>query len=313
MHRSQLERQAEATIAEGSKSFAAAARLFPPALRRDVILLYAWCRHCDDVTDGQQLGHGRFEAACADTVAALKADSLAACSGEPRDTVPFRALAEIARRHRLPVNIVADHLAGFERDVAGWRPQTLDDLLEYCYFVAGAVGILMARIMGVHDHRTLARASDLGLAFQLTNIARDVVEDARGGRCYLPLAWLDRQALAPEDLGQPGAREAVFPLVRELVETAEPYYASAAVGIRELPARAAWAIATARSVYRDIGRARVRAGPSGLQRRVFTGRGRKGWRVVTGGARVLGSRMPRRRAQARRGLWTPAALAGPAS
>jgi phytoene synthase len=165
----------------------------------------------------------------------------------------------------------------------------------------------------VTDPRTLARASDLGLAFQLTNIARDIVEDAEGGRCYLPQAWLRRRGLAPEEVADPAFGERVFPLVRELVDAAEPYYASAAIGIRALPLRAAWAIATARSVYRDIGRARVRAGPTGLARRVFTGRGRKGWRVVTGGARVLGSRVPRRRAQARSGLWTPAALTGPAS
>jgi phytoene synthase len=313
MKRDALKREAELTIAEGSKSFAAAARLFRPDTRHDVMLLYAWCRHCDDVTDGQHLGQGRYRAACRDTVARLKADSLAACSGEPRDALPFRALADVAERHPLPVDVIVDHLAGFERDVAGWRPETLDDLLEYCYFVAGAVGILMARIMDVHDEPTLARASDLGLAFQLTNIARDVAEDARTGRCYLPAEWLRLQGLDPDDVGDPAAAARVFPLVRRLVETAEPYYASAAIGIRALPGRAAWAIATARAVYRDIGRLRVRAGPDGLHRRVHTGRGRKAWRVTTGGARVLGSRIQRRRAQARSGLWTPAALTGPAS
>ncbi|MGK7295269.1 MAG: phytoene/squalene synthase family protein [Candidatus Wenzhouxiangella sp. M2_3B_020] len=303
-----LGRHAEDTIAEGSKSFAAAARLFRPAMRRDVMLLYTWCRHCDDVTDGQQLGHGRLDTAGPEIVERLKADSLAACAGQPRDTAPFRALAEVAERHELPVNVVADHLAGFERDVNGWRPEDIDDLLEYCYFVAGAVGILMARIMGIRDHVTLARACDLGLAFQLTNVARDVVEDAEGGRCYLPATWLAEHGLRPDDLADPARADDVFPLVARLVETAEPYYASARVGERALPARAAWAIATARAVYRDIGRMIVRRGPAALAQRSFTGRGRKTWRMLGGGAQALGGRLRRGAGPARDGLWTPAAL-----
>lgn len=301
---------AEQTIAEGSKSFAAAARLFRPAMRRDVMLLYAWCRHCDDITDGQHLGQGRLDPADEQTVERLKADSLAACSGEPRDALPFRALAEVSARHEFPFDIVADHLAGFERDVAGWRPETLNDLLEYCYFVAGAVGILMARIMGVRDKQTLARASDLGLAFQLTNIARDVAEDARGGRCYLPTEWLAEAGLTDEQLADPASADRAFPLVRRLVETAEPYYASARIGERALPARAAWAIATARSVYRDIGLKVRNRGPDGLAERTHTSSGRKAWRVTTGGVQTLGSRLRRSQPASRDGLWTPASLAG---
>jgi len=305
-----LERDAERIIAAGSKSFAAAARLFRPAMRRDVTLLYAWCRHCDDVTDGQQLGHGRSRPADHETIRRLKADSIAACSGKPGDALPFRALAEVARRHRLPVRLVTDHIAGFERDVAGWRPATTDELLEYCYFVAGAVGIAMARIMGVGERATLVRASDLGLAFQLTNIARDIVDDARAGRCYVPDQWLRRAGLRPQEIGDPEARPRVFALVRRLVATAEPYYASARIGERALPARAAWAIATARGVYRDIGVQVVRRGPEGLGRRAVTSSGRKAWRMAGAGVETLAGRLRRRgTATARPGLWTPRALA----
>lgn len=305
-----LGREAERTIAEGSKSFAAAARLFRPAMRRDATLLYAWCRHCDDVTDGQRLGHGRHQPADAEAVARLKADSLAACIGEPRDALPFRALAEVAVRHELPLEVVTDHLAGFERDVEGWRPASLDELLEYCYFVAGAVGILMARIMGVTEQTTLARASDLGLAFQLTNIARDAVEDARADRCYLPTDWLHEAGIDSEEISRPEAAARAYPLVCRLVEIAEPYYASARIGERALPARAAWAIATARSVYRDIGLKVRRKGPSGLAQRMHTSNGRKVWRVTTGGVQTLAGRVSRRsNAAARNGLWTPSVLA----
>ena len=302
--------EAERTIAEGSRSFAAAARLFKPAMRRDATLLYTWCRHCDDVTDGQHLGQGRHRPADAETVARLKADSLAACIGEPRDALPYRALAEVAARHDLPIDVVTDHLTGFERDVEGWRPASLDELLEYCYFVAGAVGILMARIMGVTERATLARASDLGLAFQLTNIARDAAEDARAGRCYLPSDWLRDADLEPDQIGRAEAAERAYPLICRLVETAEPYYASARVGERALPARAAWAIATARSVYRDIGLKVRRKGPAGLAERMHTSNGRKVWRVTTGGMQTLGGRVRRPNAVNRNGLWTPSVLAG---
>ncbi|NKI34004.1 phytoene/squalene synthase family protein [Wenzhouxiangella sp. XN79A] len=306
-----LGREAAETIAEGSKSFATASKLFRPAMRRDVLLLYAWCRHCDDVTDGQDLGRNQSGTASPQTIDRLKQDSLAACRGRPNDELPYRALAEVARRHELPEDIVLDHIAGFEQDVAGWQPQSTEDLLEYCYFVAGAVGILMARIMGVRDIETLKRASDLGLAFQLTNIARDIVEDARAGRCYLPRDWRQLAQLDIPDLPDPDRARDVHPLAAQLVELAEPYYASARIGERALPGRAAWAIATARSVYRDIGLQVRRKGPDGLAERAYTSKGRKIWRVVTGGSQTVGGRLLKNgRAPVRDGLWTPRALAG---
>lgn len=304
-----LGREAIETIQAGSKSFATASRLFRPAMRRDVLLLYAWCRHCDDVTDGQDLGRHQTGTATPETLDRLKQHSLAACRGNAPDALPYRALAEVAQRHGLPEDIVLDHIAGFERDVAGWQPQTTDDLLEYCYFVAGAVGILMARIMGVRDNETLKRACDLGLAFQLTNIARDIVEDARAGRCYLPRDWRALARLEVPDLLRPDRAEDVYPLAAQLVELAEPYYASARIGERALPARAAWAIATARGVYRDIGLQVRKRGPEGLAERSYTSRGRKLWRVVTGGGQTLGGRLGRNGNEPLRdGLWTPRAL-----
>jgi phytoene synthase len=303
-----LGREAADTIAEGSKSFATASKLFRPAMRRDVLLLYAWCRHCDDLTDGQDLGRNQTGTASPEAVERLKQDSLNACFGQPNDQLPYRALAEVAQRHDLPEAIVLDHITGFERDVTGWQPQTTDDLLEYCYYVAGAVGILMARIMGVRDVPTLRRASDLGLAFQLTNIARDIVEDARAGRCYLPLDWREASALKTDDLFDPARARDVHPLATRLVELAEPYYASARIGERALPARAAWAIATARGVYRDIGLQVCRKGPTGLATRAYTGKGRKIWRVMTGGGQTVGGRF-RNGAEQRGDLWTPRALA----
>ncbi|MEX0915910.1 MAG: squalene/phytoene synthase family protein, partial [Wenzhouxiangellaceae bacterium] len=169
-----LQQQAEAVMARGSKSFAAATRLFESGTRRDVMLLYAWCRHCDDLTDGQDLGHGRLQTASEKTLERLRADSLTALSTAPCGDFPYQALAEVARRHPISPRLVEAHLRGFELDATGWRPETLQDTLQYSYHVAGSVGLMMALIMGVRDQHTLYRACDLGLAFQLTNIARDV-------------------------------------------------------------------------------------------------------------------------------------------
>ena len=303
-----LEKQTEHIILRGSRSFAAAAQLFGPKMRCDVMMLYAWCRHCDDLIDGQQLGRGTIHTASTETLEQLRADSLAALDGAPSPELPFWALAELSRRHSISRTLVEAHIDGFELDVAGWQPETLDDTLRYSYHVAGTVGIMMACIMQVRDAATLRRASDLGIAFQLTNIARDVVEDALGGRSYLPEEWRRAAGLSMTDLADPACRNRVFPLVKRLAEEAEPYYQSAAVGIRALPRRAAWAVAAARAVYRDIGSKIVQRGPEALSERIATGSGRKAWRVATA---VPDALAPRRThaAAPRDELWTPSEFA----
>ena len=304
-----LVQQADDIIRRGSKSFAAATRLFPPHLRRDVVLLYTWCRHCDDLIDGQELGAGAISTASRETLENLRAQSLAALQGAASGQLPFQALADLAQRHPLDQALIEAHLAGFELDVVGWEPQSLDDTLKYCYHTAGTVGIMMARLMAVSDAQTLCRASDLGIAFQLTNIARDVVEDARAGRSYLPAAWRDQAGLGIADLAAPERRGQVFPLVRRLIGEAEPYYHSAATGVRELPRRAAWAVGTARSVYRDIGHKIVRLGPRALDRRIYTGRGRKFWRMATALPGAMAARGQQHATRSRNGLWTPPEIA----
>jgi len=308
-----LIRQAELTIAHGSKSFAAAARLFRPAMRRDVMLLYTWCRYCDDLADGQQLGHGRQAPASLEAIAQLRRDSLAAAAGEPDDSVPMRALAEVCRQHAIERNVIADHIEGFRHDAAGWRPDTLEHLLHYSYCVAGTVGVMMARIMGVADRATLARACDLGLAFQLTNIARDVLDDARSGRCYLPGDWLSEAGLVrdlpPGTALHPGVHEQIWPLVARLIESAEPYYASARTGIRALPSRAAWAIAAALEIYRDIGRGMLARGPAALAQRSHTSAPRKLWRMLMASPVMLRHRTRPLVDRRDRTLWTPDSLA----
>lgn len=279
------------TMNVGSKSFATASRLFDADTRRSALMLYAWCRHCDDVVDGQELGfalrppHAQALEDPKVRLAALFEETRRAYAGQPMDDPAFAAFQEVAQRHGIPERHAFEHLDGFAMDVHQRQYQTLDDTLDYCYHVAGVVGLMMARVMGVEDEPTLDRACDLGLAFQLTNIARDIVDDAEVGRCYLPLAWLDEAAIDPGALTAPEHREKLAVLATRLVEHAEPYYHSAVAGIGALPLRSAWAIATARGVYREIG-LKVRAeGAHAWDRRLSTNRWEK-VRLLMGGAGV---------------------------
>ncbi len=186
---------ARRSIKAGSKSFGLAARLLPPAMSQDCVMLYAWCRHADDVIDGQDAGFagaGNDATPPAERLQALRDETHRALAGGSATEV-FAGLARVVSRHAIPHRHVDEMLDGFGMDVAGRRYETISDLLDYCYHVAGVVGVMMARIMGATDPGTLDRASDLGIAFQLTNIARDVIDDARIGRIYLPQALLRTQ------------------------------------------------------------------------------------------------------------------------
>ena len=191
-----LVERSEATIAAGSKSFAAASRLFAPATREGAVLLYAWCRHCDDLIDGQHLGRGIGDRPATPRVilARLRDQTCAVFRGETPTDPAFAAFAAVVRRHEIPEDYALAHLDGFAMDVEGRVYQRFDDTLEYCYRVAGVVGLMMAHVMGVRRPDILDRACDLGIAFQLTNIARDVIEDAVIGRIYLPGIGCGRRA-----------------------------------------------------------------------------------------------------------------------
>src|SRR5690606_17911884 len=173
----ELAAHAAQTIQAGSKSFAMAARLFAPPTRRSVMLLYTWCRHCDDQVDGQQLGWGRYQTDD-QVLHALEGATRRACAGEPTREPAFAALQAVVQAHDIPERFLMEHLQGFAMDVRGHRYQTQDDTLTYCYHVAGVVGLMMTWIMGVRDEAALDRACGWGVGVRLTNIARRRVADA---------------------------------------------------------------------------------------------------------------------------------------
>jgi 15-cis-phytoene synthase len=295
-------------IQKGSKSFALAARLLPRSVRYDAMMLYGWCRHCDDVIDDQVLGFASETAslqAPQERLEHLRQETRKALRGEAEEPV-FIALGRVAQRHRIPERHPLELLRGFEMDVEGRVYETLDQTLDYCYHVAGVVGVMMAMIMGVRDTATLNRASDLGLAFQLTNIARDVVEDAKGGRIYLPREWLREAGVAEDDLSDPSQRQAVFQVTRRLLREADAYYRSALYGMRRLPLGAAVGIGAARRVYRDIGRVVVNRGASAWDGRTIVGNKRKAAAALSGAVAALRAHTLLRLTTAppRDGLWT---------
>lgn len=296
-------------IRAGSKSFATAARLFDPATRAAAYELYAWCRFCDDAIDGETLGHcpGDIgDAARAAALARLSADTRRTLAGEPPEEPVYQALGRVVRRHAIPDRLPLELVEGFAMDAAGRRYEEIDDLLLYCYHVAGTVGVMMAHVMGVRDEATLRRAADLGLALQLTNVARDVVDDARAGRVYLPLAWLRDAGVPADEVAAPARRPALAAVVRRLLAEADRYYASGDRGLCRLPWRSAWSVAVARGVYRDIGRTVAVRGARAWEERVVVSRGRKLAWVGRGLLEALFAVTVarRRRERPRGGLWT---------
>ena len=281
--RDALVAHARDTIARGSKSFAAAATLFDARTRERAWLLYAWCRRCDDIADGQDLGHGMTRVADpAARLAEIESKTAAALAGVRVGDPAFDALRVVAAETAMPPAFAHDLVAGFALDAADWRPTSEEDLHRYCYHVAGAVGCMMAVVMGVdpRDEATLDRACDLGLAFQLANIARDVGEDAGAGRCYLPRAWLDEVGLSQDGLVQAEARPALALLGQRLATQAQAYEASARGGTPALSYRSAWAVLSAAGIYGDIAREVSRRGERAWDRRVTTSKAAKlGWIV----------------------------------
>ncbi len=303
--RAALVRFARQSIRKGSKSFSAASRLFERTTRERVWLLYAWCRACDDIADEQEHGRdygkgrdgragGRLDAES--RLATIRTLTELAMIGELTGSSAFDALGQLLQEVAIPPFMIEDVIAGFALDAQDWRPRTENDMLRYCYHVAGAVGVLMAAVMGVpcdgsdpRDADTLDRACDLGIAFQLSNIVRDVWEDDANGRCYLPVEWLVEADIPPGELTKPHYRTRLTPLIAQACALARGYEQSSRVGAMRLPFRQRWAILAAANIYGGIGREVERLGAHAWDHRVRTSRWQKlgflaqAWREAYGG------------------------------
>ncbi len=273
MDRAALVIQAQDAIAKGSKSFAFASQLFDQTTRERAWLLYFWCRRCDDIADGQDFGGKMSEVADpVERVADITELTTEALAGRPTGDPAFDAIGVVAAECKIPHKYVYDLIEGFALDAAGWHPRSEADLLRYCYHVAGAVGCMMAVVMGVDpdDEPTMKSACDLGLAFQLANIARDLQEDDAAGRCYIPDIWLAEADISPGEQLRPHNRSRLADIGWWLADMAQDHEASARKGAAKLPFRSRWAVLAAAGIYGDIAREVAERGAQAWDTRVVT-------------------------------------------
>ncbi len=238
-----------AVIREHSRSFYAASRLLPKNVRDAAVATYAFCRAADDAVDDPG------------TAAAVQARHAATrrrldriYRGESVDTASGRAFALVVADVGIPREEPEALLDGMAHDLGPVRIPDADALLLYCYRAAGVVGRMMSRIMGRGDAEALGRAVHLGIAMQLTNIARDVGEDARSDRVYLPSVWLAEAGGSAADVLAARVSAPVRRTTHRVLALAETYYESGIAGIGLLPRRCRPAILSAALLYRAIGR-----------------------------------------------------------
>jgi 15-cis-phytoene synthase len=274
-------------ITKGSKSFSLAARLFDSETRDAAFFLYGWCRYCDDQVD--QAGMEESREQLEQRLRTLAEATRSAFSGAAQEQAVFIAMQYIVRRYSIPAHYALELIEGMAMDARATRYHTFNDLLLYCYRVAGTVGLMMSHVMGLRDEQALKHAADLGMAMQLTNIARDITEDAEMGRIYLPIQWIEEAGMVPEEIAAPKNRQKLALVTRRLLREAERYYVSGDAGLWHLSFRSACAVAAARHVYAAIGSLLLLKGSSAWDQRTYVTGPQKISAILGGMVQVLAS------------------------
>jgi phytoene synthase len=261
------------SIAVGSLSFSLASRLLPSRLRDAVVMLYFWCRHCDDLADKLNLNAGP------DTRNAL-IDRMIRKTRDPSesqdtDDLPFHAMKFVCAEYEIPDEYPLELLEGMRSDLFHQPIVDEKQLLLYCYRVAGTVGLMFAHIAGVSNSGALKMAARLGMAMQLTNIARDIVDDFKLGRCYLPAQWLEEESLSNGNFAELTRRSELSRVAVRLLNKAETYYRDGDLGLKFLSLRVAFAVCAARLIYSEIGRIVERKGAHAWDQRCWVPLSRK--------------------------------------
>ncbi|PSO21553.1 phytoene/squalene synthase family protein [Bradyrhizobium sp. MOS003] len=257
-----------ALLKGGSRTFNAASKVLPRSVADPAIALYAFCRLADDAVD---LGNDRAAA-----VARLRDRLDRAYRQQPADLAADRLFADVVTKFCIPRELPEALLEGLAWDAEVRRYETLQDLTAYAARVAGAVGAMMTLVMGQRAPEIVARACDLGVAMQFTNIARDLGEDARAGRLYLPQSWLREGGIDPDAwLASPCFTPEVAAIVQRLLDTADTFYSRATQGIANLPIGCRPGIYAARALYAEIGRELERGGLDSVSRRAVVSTKRK--------------------------------------
>ena len=293
---------AQQSIERHSKSFSLAAKLLPARARVDAMVVYAWCRRADDAVDHAEPGSLLV------AVRRLQQELQSLAAGEKPDDPILLGFQEVFFRRQIPLHYPMELLAGMEMDATQTCYQKPGDILEYCYRVAGVVGLMMCQVLGVASWQALFHATSLGIAMQLTNIARDVHEDWLRGRLYLPVSWLPAkldcwlESAGPIDQN---VELALRPVIARLLRWADDFYAQGDKGIKYLDFRSAFAIRTARKVYSAIGQEIYERDYNCLAGRAHTSKARKIRLALVASLQTL-AELPRRMLT----TWQPQAVSG---
>ncbi len=272
------DREALDVLARGSLSFSFAGWFLPADRRVDAARLYSFCRHVDDLAD-EAPDPAAARLALDDLAAQLRGD-------RPRREMAA-AMEDLFVRRGVDRGAALCLIEAVSSDLDEVRVADDRQLLRYAYGVAGTVGLMMCGVLGVSDPVARRHAIDLGVAMQLTNICRDVAQDAGIDRVYLPADRLAAAGCGGSPADVLAGREAVRRVVSDLLALAERYYASADNGLRFIPVRARLAICVAARVYRAIGLRLLRSGGDALAgRTVVPGWEKVGWMVAAGFAWV---------------------------
>lgn len=261
-------RECSASLFGGSKTFFAASLVLPRSVREPATSLYAFCRMADDAID-----------LAPDPARALqdlrhRLDLI--YRGSPVDCPADRAFADCVRRHRIPRQFPDGLLEGFEWDASGRGYEDLPAVRDYGLRVAGTVGAMMSMVMDVRERELVASACELGIAMQFTNIARDVGEDARNGRLYLPRQWMREAGLDPQAwLERPQFSPALARVIERLLGEAQQLYRRSDAALSRLPRHCRMGMYAARLLYAEIGREVARRGFDSVNQRAVVPRRRK--------------------------------------
>lgn len=256
-----------------SRSFTFATRLLPADVRPSTYALYAMFRTLDDLVDERDAA--KMSIAEAQRRLDRWREWFAGGLVAEREGEIVPAVRETMLRHKVPPAVFVDLIEALEADLGRRHYETTPQLIRYCYGVAATVGVAMCHVLGATDDQTCARAAEMGVAMQLTNILRDVGEDLALGRVYLPADLLSQHSLCKADLHRGEVTPSYQALCAQVARTAEGYYQSGFTGIRLLPRRVRFGIAAAALLYRDILTQLRHNGWDSLSRRASTSKPRK--------------------------------------
>jgi phytoene synthase len=256
----------EAVFRKNSRSFSLAASFFAARDRSAVARMYCFCRFLDDLADDTQTGdhmaldlaHARLVGKCEAPGRSVEADFLA-----------------LARERSFPLDPALDLIAALRVDCGSRSIQTTDELIRFAYGVAGTVGRMLRHVIDARDARADAFAIDLGIGLQLSNVIRDIAEDARRGRFYLPAEWVEPEEVLRAMAGDASAISRVDQAVQCALDLSERYYESARSGFAFIPQRNRRVIFIAAALYQEIGRKVSRSGPGGWRQRTVVRPGEK--------------------------------------